>query len=158
LIGIAAVHIYNYRGSLARHTGNTPASIEAVRPNKKRHRVRLRIDAAHLHVKTQRTSRLGKPLAAFAYGVTALAAKSFDFDRAFRRGSRLAGRVLRFGSGCASNPIRTVGHATALSCWAVPVLCGVTFDARLGTSDPDNSCPTSVLKAKSLRDFKIREE
>ena len=39
----------------------------------------------------------------------------------------LWGRVLRFGSGCASNPIRA---QLALSCWAVSVQCGVTFDAR----------------------------
>jgi hypothetical protein len=65
---------------------------------------------------------------------------------------------------------------------AFSVQCGVSFDARQGTSNPANSCPatkpeltfdldaalssgftaciepTLVLKAKSLRDFKIRKE
>ena len=43
------------------HRQRTCRLVEVVRPNKTRHRVRLQIDAAHLHVKTQRTSRRGKP-------------------------------------------------------------------------------------------------
>jgi hypothetical protein len=37
------------------------ASLRAVRPNKKRHRVRLQLDAAHLHAKRNGTGRRGKP-------------------------------------------------------------------------------------------------
>ena len=52
----------NDRGSLARHTGNaTSRLIEAVRPNKKRHRVRAPLDAAHLDAKRNGTGRRGKP-------------------------------------------------------------------------------------------------
>src|ERR1700751_2274205 len=38
-----------------------PPQIEAVRPNKKRHRVRGALDAAHLSAKRNGTSRRGKP-------------------------------------------------------------------------------------------------
>ena len=38
-----------------------PPQIEAVRPNKKRHRVRAALDAAHLSAKRNGTSRRGKP-------------------------------------------------------------------------------------------------
>jgi hypothetical protein len=47
---------------LARYTGNaTSRLIEAVRPNKKRHRVRAPLDAAHLHAKRNGTGRRGRP-------------------------------------------------------------------------------------------------
>jgi hypothetical protein len=47
---------------LARHIGNAlAASIEVVRPNKKRHRVRAPLDGAHLSAKRNGTSRRGKP-------------------------------------------------------------------------------------------------
>ena len=53
---------------MARHIGNAPAvSLKAVRPNKKKHRVRLQLDAAHLHAKRNGTGPSRETLAAFAW-------------------------------------------------------------------------------------------
>jgi hypothetical protein len=43
------------------HWKRTRRLIEAVRPNKKRHRVRALLDAAHIYAKRNGTSRRGKP-------------------------------------------------------------------------------------------------
>ena len=79
-------------------------------------------------------------MAAFAYGPTAAAANSFDWSRV--AASALVARRTQSGQS---------GSLSAMRC--------NIGRARSGTTDPDNGCLTSVLKArKPLRDFKIREE
>lgn len=62
LINIVTIPLKQESGIVGpTHWQRTRRLIEAVRPNRMRHRVRLQIHAARLHVQTQRTSRRGKP-------------------------------------------------------------------------------------------------
>jgi hypothetical protein len=81
-----------HRGSLARHIGNAH-SASLKRGTHGKAGFSYVSTQPHLHANaTQRREPSRETLAAFAYGATLLAANSFDFCRAFRRGSRVAFR------------------------------------------------------------------